>query len=583
MTLKTKRNIKKFAKEYFEKKKKEMGAINSTIINEILDTIIFDYDIPADEWSKVEDILWDVFEDVYEERDPFSNGIDESLEKKTCVLCGKEFTGYGNNAFPLADGICCDECNNKVIMARLNLHEEKGKSDKIEIKIEVIVSNEVEESIVSGNPEDKYDDQTLEEWYDFASNIEGIVERQFIVKNISLSKQPESLSEYMDFYRKDKDGNQKDGLIDLRLSDHKSTANARQLRKKKASKIDKNYRLMSVIVNKKQFDSYEEALHYIEELLNKVDEKESLNKQDIPLEEVKMEDKIYSIYVDKSYDSSTLESVANANDVEYRKTEDKIFLKGQKEDLLYVLDFADYELEDENDLVLEESIEKKPDTVYKGFTIEHFPTTWKFSDKGEEHDEDGYIIKSPYYLQSNSNKDKYYLPLYIEDEYGNDLNLSSLEDAKKYIDTYMTTKKGHIEIKHGNEVHFVLNDDVRKDLDELELKESLKEEDEKNESENAEEESKPESVLTNDMSGVSLLLNNLIKDEFDAIDQYNSAITTLQSEGLAEDILGILYDIVAEENTHVGQLQKALELINPTAVENIKDGEQEAEEQINKE
>lgn len=37
-----------------------------------------------------------------------------------CCICGKEIEGYGNNAQPVADGQCCDECNmDKVIPARI--------------------------------------------------------------------------------------------------------------------------------------------------------------------------------------------------------------------------------------------------------------------------------------------------------------------------------------------------------------------------------------------------------------------------------------------------------------------------------
>lgn len=40
--------------------------------------------------------------------------------KETCVLCGKLIVGYGNNPWPLSGyGRCCDECNNLVIMKRL--------------------------------------------------------------------------------------------------------------------------------------------------------------------------------------------------------------------------------------------------------------------------------------------------------------------------------------------------------------------------------------------------------------------------------------------------------------------------------
>lgn len=37
---------------------------------------------------------------------------------KTCNLCNKEYEGYGNNGMPLVDGLVCDDCNRKVVMAR---------------------------------------------------------------------------------------------------------------------------------------------------------------------------------------------------------------------------------------------------------------------------------------------------------------------------------------------------------------------------------------------------------------------------------------------------------------------------------
>ena len=37
-----------------------------------------------------------------------------------CVICGKKFDGYGNNAYPIAEGKCCDKCNaERVIPARI--------------------------------------------------------------------------------------------------------------------------------------------------------------------------------------------------------------------------------------------------------------------------------------------------------------------------------------------------------------------------------------------------------------------------------------------------------------------------------
>ena len=41
-------------------------------------------------------------------------------KKRVCILCKKEYKEWGNNAMPLADGQCCDHCNNtKVVPARL--------------------------------------------------------------------------------------------------------------------------------------------------------------------------------------------------------------------------------------------------------------------------------------------------------------------------------------------------------------------------------------------------------------------------------------------------------------------------------
>lgn len=37
-----------------------------------------------------------------------------------CVICGQKIIGYGNNARPVKEGKCCDECNyTKVIPARI--------------------------------------------------------------------------------------------------------------------------------------------------------------------------------------------------------------------------------------------------------------------------------------------------------------------------------------------------------------------------------------------------------------------------------------------------------------------------------
>lgn len=93
-------------------------------------------------------------------------------------------------------------------------------------------------------------------------------------------------------------------------------------------------------------------------------------------------------------------------------------------------------------------------------------------------------------------------------------------------------------------------------------------------------------------AGIASLLNSSIIDEFTTIDNYNSQIMTikmlLEDEVLDldeetieayQDIITILTDIVDEEHIHIGQLQKALELVSPSS-SFIKDGELEATEVI---
>ena len=73
-----------------------------------------------------------------------------------------------------------------------------------------------------------------------------------------------------------------------------------------------------------------------------------------------------------------------------------------------------------------------------------------------------------------------------------------------------------------------------------------------------------------------------LKDELEAIDGYNSAVSTLQSlenPDKYEGIIKILSDISGEENIHIGQLQEALKTVNEQA-ELIATGEEEAKEQL---
>lgn len=47
-----------------------------------------------------------------------------------CVICKQRFDGRGNNAEPVAKGLCCDTCNmSKVIPARLMMMANARRQD----------------------------------------------------------------------------------------------------------------------------------------------------------------------------------------------------------------------------------------------------------------------------------------------------------------------------------------------------------------------------------------------------------------------------------------------------------------------
>lgn len=83
-----------------------------------------------------------------------------------------------------------------------------------------------------------------------------------------------------------------------------------------------------------------------------------------------------------------------------------------------------------------------------------------------------------------------------------------------------------------------------------------------------------------DNTGIANLINALIKDEWDAIDGYQTAIATLRSlDGDNEDTVLVLQEIANDEYSHIGNLQKILDKFAPQ-VSTIADGAKEAEETI---
>ena len=247
---------------------------------------------------------------------------------------------------------------------------------------------------------------------------------------------------------------------------------------------------------------------------------------------------------------------------------------------------------------------------YKKYTISHFPITW-YVDGSEPEEIEGYVIESPAVL-SNSG---YHLPLYCEDEKGNEVNFKSLQQVKDWIDKF--DGKFKLQWKHGDELHAVIKDEYITEAAENTKKyKSIVVRDAASQAEwyfelnnnyeldgdtikghaeycieggngfNVEKfqdlidckevtfnksiedltqptylfnvrhikESLNESVNVSE-GAIGAVINNLIQDKFASIQSYNDAIVTLETEGRS-DLTGFLKEIVDEETIHVGKLQQ---------------------------
>lgn len=83
---------------------------------------------------------------------------------------------------------------------------------------------------------------------------------------------------------------------------------------------------------------------------------------------------------------------------------------------------------------------------------------------------------------------------------------------------------------------------------------------------------------TNEAVGLANMIIKEINGEWETISNYNDLISLMRSEG-QDNMIDVISDIVDEENKHVGQLQKCLQIISPNVSE-IDSGKSEAKEQL---
>ena len=133
------------------------------------------------------------------------------------------------------------------------------------------------------------------------------------------------------------------------------------------------------------------------------------------------------------------------------------------------------------------------------------------------------------------------------------------EEAEREVTKYVTTKWPDREFKIIDIEEYVEEDELEEQLNESFTGDA-------------------QPIETGAAVGMATVISDLIKDEYEAIDGYNSAIATAQVEGF-EDVVKVLAEIQAEENIHIGQLQEVMKLFDPNA-DKVEDGQAEGAEQL---
>ena len=82
--------------------------------------------------------------------------------------------------------------------------------------------------------------------------------------------------------------------------------------------------------------------------------------------------------------------------------------------------------------------------------------------------------------------------------------------------------------------------------------------------------------------GLNTLINELIKSEYDAIDEYNSAIVTLEAENQGE-YTDVIRSIIEDERHHIGNLQEIMNRITPGTEQEFEKGKEEAIDTLDEE
>ena len=98
-----------------------------------------------------------------------------------CPICGRTFKGFGNNPYPVAEGTCCDECNQTVVMMRRKLRFMKDsiKSAVMNISRENPISGFYNEEFAVGifrSRKNKLEVMVLSNGYQYEKEVQSTIQ-----------------------------------------------------------------------------------------------------------------------------------------------------------------------------------------------------------------------------------------------------------------------------------------------------------------------------------------------------------------------------------------------------------------------
>ena len=123
---------------------------------------------------------------------------DVETEKKVCVICGKEYEGYGNNAQPVKDGKCCDKCNLEVVIParikKMGIKEEVEDLD-VDTKLEIMEPETLDDLELEKEESDKKEDCCVDD-----SKLIELLHKFLEKEGLELDGKGEEEQHFIDLY-----------------------------------------------------------------------------------------------------------------------------------------------------------------------------------------------------------------------------------------------------------------------------------------------------------------------------------------------------------------------------------------------